>query len=67
MFVEYLEEYTAARTTEAAGNGAGTSNIHLYPKDLCDLLDKKLNTYFAIKSYVLDPKQAEIEPLQSTS
>ena len=69
MFAEYREAYSAARTTEAAGSRAGTSgisNIHLYPKDLCDFLDKKLNTYFSIKSYVLDPKQAETEPPQST-
>ena len=66
LFAEYREAYFAARTTEAAGKGKDESLINLYPKDLCDFLDKKLTTYFAIKSYVLDPKQSEIEPPQST-
>lgn len=66
LFVEYREAYSAARTTEAAGGGAGASNINLFPKDLCDFLDRKLTTYFSIKSYVLDPKQSETDPPQST-
>lgn len=66
LFAEYREAYIAARTTETAGKGKDESLINLYPKDLCDFLDRKLATYFAIKSYVLDPKQAEIEPPQAT-
>ena len=66
LFAEYRETYFAARTTEAAGKGGAESLINLYPKDLCDFVDKKLNTYFSIKSYVLDPKQSEIEPPQPT-
>lgn len=66
LFAEYREVYFAARTTEVAGKGGAESLINLYPKDLCDFLDKKLNTYFSIKSYVLDPKQSEIEPPQPT-
>lgn len=66
LFAEFQEAYSAARTTEVAGNRTGTSKIHLFPKDLCDFLDKRLNTYFCIKSYVLDPKQSEMEPPQST-
>ena len=66
LFTEYREAFFAARTTEAAGKGKDESLINLYPKDLCDFLDRKLATYFAIKSYVLDPKQAEIEPPQAT-
>lgn len=66
LFAEYREAYSAARTTEAARKRKDVSHINLYPKDLCDFLDKKLNTYFSIKSYVLDPKQSEIEPLQPT-
>ncbi|WP_312832514.1 ATP-dependent nuclease [Sedimentibacter saalensis] len=66
LFAEYREAYYAARTTEAAGKGKDVFHINLYPKDLCDFLDRKLNTYFFIKSYVLDPKQSETEPPQST-
>lgn len=66
LFAEYREAYYAARTTEAAGKGKDAFHINLYPKDLCDFLDRKLNTYFFIKSYVLDTKQSETEPPQST-
>lgn len=66
LFTEYREAYFAARTTEAAGKGENESLINLYPKDLCDFLDKKLNSYFSIKSYVLDPKLSEIDSPQTT-
>ena len=66
LFTEYRVAYFAARATEAAGKGGDESLINLYPKDLCDFLDKKLNTYFSIKSYVLDPKLSEIAPPQPT-
>lgn len=66
LFTEYREVYFAARTTEAAGKERDSSLINLYPKDLCDFLDKKLNVYFSIKSYILDPKQSETELPQST-
>lgn len=66
LFAEYREAYSTARTTEAAGKGKEASDINLYPKDLCDFLDRKLTTYFSIKSYVLDPLQSETEPPQST-
>lgn len=66
LFLEYREAYFAARTTEATGKRKDTLHINLYPKDLCDFLDKKLIAYFSIKSYVLDPKQSEAEPPQST-
>lgn len=66
LFTEYREAYFTARTTEAAGKGKDAPHLNLYPKDLCDFLDKKLTTYFSIKSYVLDPKQSEVEPPQPT-
>lgn len=66
LFAEYREAYFAARTTEVAGKRKEESQINLYPKDLCDFLNRKLAAYFYIKSYVLDPKQSEIEPPQST-
>lgn len=66
LFTEYREAYFAARTTEAAREGKDASHISLYPKDLCDFLDRKLTTYFSIKSYVLDPKQSEAEVPQPT-
>ncbi len=66
LFAEYREEYFAARATETAGAEAGISSINLYPKNLCDFLEKKLAAHFSIKSYVLDPGKSELEPPQAT-
>ena len=66
LFTEYREAYSAARKTEAAKPGLGAS-INLYPKDLCEFLERKLATYFSIKSYVLNPAQSEEETSQPTS
>jgi len=65
LFVDYREAYSSARLTESARAGA-TATISLHPKDLCDFLEKKLTTYFSIKSYVLDPSKATVEPPQPT-
>ena len=66
LFTEYREAYFAARTTEATGKRKDAAPINLYPKDLCDFLDKKLTAYFSIKSYVLDPRKSLAEPPQAT-
>ena len=66
LFTEYREAYFAARTTEAAGTGAGVYHVNLYPKDLCDFLERKLAAHFSIKSYVLDPEKSEADPPQIT-
>lgn len=65
LFVDYKEAYSAARTTEKA-KPCGSTTINLFPKDLCEFLERKLTTYFAIKSYILDPAQAEVERIQPT-
>jgi predicted ATP-dependent endonuclease of OLD family len=65
LFTEYREEYYAARKTESAKTGSG-STVSLFPKNLCNFLEKRLATCFTIKSYVLDPVQSEAEPSQST-
>lgn len=61
LFNDYCEAYIAARDVKTGRENENVSLINLYPKDLCDFLDKKLTTYFSIKSYVLDPKQTEEE------
>lgn len=66
LFTEYREAFYAARTTEAAGKEEDTSNITLYPKNLCDFVEKKLTAHFSIKSYILDPALSETEPPQIT-
>lgn len=63
LFSDYKEAYSAARVTEAT---KGNAKINLHPKDLCDFLEKKLTTYFAIKSYILDPSKSENNPAQPT-
>lgn len=65
LFADYREAYFSARITEAA-NPKPDVPINLFPKNLCDFLEKKLITYFSIKSYVLDPAKSEITPSQST-
>lgn len=63
LFSEYRNAYFAARETEKQGKG---KTIKLFPRDLCDFMEKKLDSHFSIKSYVLDPKKAEIIPPQKT-
>lgn len=54
LFAEYREAYFAARITEKA-NTENSDTFNLFPKDLCEFLGKKLNIYFSIKAYILDP------------
>lgn len=56
LFTEYREAFFAARETEK--KNPGKEVIQLFPKNLCDFLERKLSTYFIIKSYVLDPSKA---------
>ena len=67
LFTEYRVAYFAARETETAKKGDKGTQINLYPKDLCDFLDKKISTFFSIKSYILDPLKFEVESPQQTS
>ncbi len=54
LFNEYRNAYFAARNTEESGESGAESSVKLFPKNLCDFLKAKLNTYFSIKSYILD-------------
>ncbi len=65
LFIDYREAYYAARTTENSKTN-GDSTFKLFPKDLCDFLDRKLTAYFSIKAYILDPNQAESDSVQPT-
>ena len=65
LFSDYKEAHFAARNTEAAKPKPDASTT-LFPKNLCDFLEKKLSTYFSIKPYVLDPvKSHDILPQQT--
>lgn len=66
LFVEYREAYFAARITEKA-NTENSDTFNLFPKDLCEFLGKKLNMYFSIKAYILDPAYSGIDLPQPTS
>ena len=63
LFLEYREAYFAARKTEKAKEKV---EIRLYPKNLCEFLEKNFNTYFSIKTFILDPAKAEADEPQST-
>ena len=63
LFTEYREAYLAARKTEKAKEKV---DVTLYPKDLCEFLERSLNTYFSIKAFILDPTQSERDNPQPT-
>ena len=65
LFTDYREVYFAARKTEKAQKDK-KSSIHLFPKDLCDFLERNLNSYFSIKTFILDPAQTDLDKLQPT-
>ncbi|WP_369298897.1 ATP-dependent endonuclease [uncultured Neglectibacter sp.] len=63
LFAEYRETYFAARKTEKA---KGKVDINLYPKDLCEFLERNLNAYFSMKAFILDPAQSNKDLPQAT-
>jgi predicted ATP-dependent endonuclease of OLD family len=64
IFKEYRESFFAARKTEAA---AADAQISLWPKTLCDFLEKRFSTLFSLKAYLLDPTQTnDICPQKTT-
>ena len=63
LFADYREVYFAARKTEKA---KGKTDINLYPKDLCEFIDRNLNTYFSVKAFVLDSAKSNVDTLQTT-
>lgn len=63
LFAEYREAYFSARKTEQA---KAEVNISLYPKNLCEFLEKNMNTCFSIKAFILNPTKLVEESLQAT-
>lgn len=69
IFTDYRRIYFAARQTEKAKSkkkAGKTGNIHLYPKNLCEYLDKNFNALFAIKTFILNPKHENFDKPQVT-
>ena len=64
LFTEYRETFFAARETEK--KNTSKEAIQLFPKNLCDFLERKLSSYFTIKSYILDPSKAADPSPQET-
>lgn len=66
LFGEYREAYFSARATEHTTASKKTP-FTLFPKDLCEFLDRKLTTYFSIRAFILDPVHFGDTPIQPTS
>lgn len=56
LFTDYRNAYFAAREVEKAKENV---EIRLYPRNLSEFLEKNLNTYFSIKTYILDEAKEE--------
>ena len=52
MYSKYREAHHEARKKEKS-----EYQVSLFPKNLCEFLDKNLSSLFEIKAYLLDPKQ----------
>lgn len=57
IFQEYIDAYNIARTR--------SEKVKLWPLDFVDFLNKKIQKYFVINAYILDPTQ--IAPLGADS
>lgn len=66
IFVNYREAYHAARQAEKIQSKKKAGSIHLYPKDLCDYLEKNFSTLFTIKTFILDPEHKDFDKPQKT-
>lgn len=56
LFTDYRDAYFVAREVEKAKENV---EIRLYPINLSEFLEKNLNTYFSIKTYILDEAKEE--------
>lgn len=64
LFEDFCKAYFEARNIEKRGE-KNDKNV-LFPKNLCEFIEKKLKSYFTIKSYILDPKKINEIPVQET-
>lgn len=64
IFVEYRELYATAREIESS---RANSSLSLWPKNLCDFLEKRFSSLFTLKAYILDPQKKDNELPQKTS
>ncbi|MFT3979257.1 MAG: AAA family ATPase [Ferruginibacter sp.] len=62
---EFSTDCNHARTVSTSGKKAKKGDtFNLWPKDMWDFLEKKMNNHFTVKTYLLDPKlSATPQPL----
>jgi len=54
-----IEEYIVARTKISKLRSASRKKIELWPENFSQFCDRKLNSLFEIKTYILDPKKCD--------
>jgi predicted ATP-dependent endonuclease of OLD family len=65
LFDDYHKEYFQSRETENSPQNAGNSDkVTLYPRNLCEFIEKHLPKYFEVRAFILDPSLKDGE--QST-
>jgi len=57
LYKEFRESFQAARDTEPSVSSKNPHKLSLWPESIRDFLDRKLNQYFQIKAYILDPEK----------
>lgn len=60
LYKDFKTSYKAAQQTIVdAGVREGKQKINLWPHSMRDFLNRKLNTHFKVKTYILDPSKLE--------
>lgn len=59
LYKEFVAKYRAAHIAKEAAQEKkkGKISLDLWPKTMWDFLEEKLNSYFEVKSYILDPNK----------
>lgn len=57
LIEDYILHYKKANTLKSTSK----TKVKLWPKDFWDFCEQKLNTYFSIKAYILDPSKPHID------
>ena len=58
LYAEFINSFQSAREIYDAKKGK-SATFNIWPKDLRQFLETKLNTYFKIQTYLLDPAQSK--------
>lgn len=67
LYTEFSSNFDNAKTIMQASKSEQT-DFKMWPKNMWDFLDKKINNLFSVKSYLLNPElNKEIQKLQKTS